>query len=119
MAEDNFDGSLIYKNSAAGFGFLRQWTAEFDVAKRRLKIVKRWLGRSPKTIVDCSFDECTAVGTIEYQGEDGPTYGTYVQLKNGKLHGIPSYDYSFEAAVRTVKELSAATRIPRRDTRYP
>src|SRR4051794_17785441 len=42
----------------------RQWTAEFDLDTRRLRISHRSFGRWKREIVDCSLDECSALGTI-------------------------------------------------------
>src|SRR5258707_7351997 len=44
----------------------RQWTAEIDLDTRRLRIFRRSFGRWRRNIVDCSLDECCALGTIVY-----------------------------------------------------
>ena len=108
--------SLIY--SAPDF-LRRHWITEIDTEARRLKIARKWLGFKPKTIVDCSLDECAAVGTIEYRSEDAVSYGIYVEMKTGRRHGIPHTDNSYGAAARVVTELSTTTGLPRRDTTYP
>lgn len=119
MIEDDGPWPLIYTDSAAGFGFLRQWIVEFNITDQRLRIRQRWLFRRLSVVADCPFDECLAVGTIEYQNEGGPAFGAYVQLKNGKLHAIPCSNSSFQDAARIAKDVSTATGIPRSDTRYP
>lgn len=93
-------------------------TTEIDTAIRRLKISRLSFGRWNKTIVDCSLDECIALGTMEYDGAEGVAYGLYVQLKSGKRHGISSMDTTFKAAARIASQLSAATGIPRLDTKF-
>jgi hypothetical protein len=100
-------------------GFLissRQWTAEIDIAARRLRISRRSFGRWAKTIVDCPLDECNVFGTIQYNTEGHISYGVYVQLKHGARHAIPLKDSTFEEAARVASQLSAATGIPRLDT---
>ena len=99
---------------------LREWVTEIDAKARRLKISRRWLGLRPKAIIDCSFDECAAVGTIEHRDEGLVSYGIYVEMKTGRRHGIPhGGDRSAVVAARIANELSAATGLPRRDTIYP
>src|SRR5450756_1864964 len=60
-----FIGCLIIA-CIVGLSASRQWTAEIDLAARRLKISRRSFGRWTKTIVDCPLDECNVFGTIEY-----------------------------------------------------
>jgi hypothetical protein len=104
--------SLIY----SGHGLLRDWITEVDTESRRLKITQRWLNFRPKTIVDCSFDECTSVGTIKSTEEGGVHYGVYVWIKTGRKYGIlHDGDSSATAAARVADELSDATGIPRLD----
>jgi hypothetical protein len=116
QSTDSQSRSLIY---TAPDILRRHWITEVDTGARRLKIARRWLGLKPKTIVDCSLDECVAVGTIEYRSEDAVSYGIYVEMKTGRRHGIPHTDYSHNAAARVATELSAATGLPRRDTTFP
>jgi hypothetical protein len=107
--------TLVYEQ---GSGWLIQWTAEIDPAMRRLRLSRQWFGRWTKTAVDCSLDDCISVGTIEYDNDGHITYGTYFKLRNGNWHAIPIRGNSFEAALQVVKEISAATRIPRLDVKY-
>jgi hypothetical protein len=102
-----------------GVSMLRQWTAEIDVAARRLKISRLSFGRWTRTIVDCPLDDCDAFGTIEYNTEGKISYGAYVRLKSGRQHAIPLKDSTFREAARVASQLSAATGIPRLDTRFP
>ena len=93
----------------------RQRIVEIDVAARRLKIYQRSFGRWTKAMVDCSLAQCKCFGTIEYNNEGHTSYGTYVQLKDGKRHAIPLKDATFETANAVATQLSTATRIPRLD----
>jgi hypothetical protein len=119
MSDQKTEGrgrSLIY---TAPDILRRHWITEIDTEARRLKIARRWLRLKPKTIVDCSLDECAAVGTIEYKSEGPASYGIYVEMKTGRRHGIPQTDHLYDAAAKVATELSAATGLPRRDTTYP
>jgi len=95
-----------------------RWTVEFDLATRRLKIVRRSLGRWTTTIVDCSFDECIALGTFEYNTEGHLAYDVYVRSASGTRHAIPIPHSTLNEAARIASELSASTGIPRLDI-YP
>jgi hypothetical protein len=102
-----------------GVSLSRQWSAEIDMAARRLKISRLSFGRWTRTIVDCPLAECDAFGTIEYNTEGHISYGAYVQLKSGRKHAIPLKDSTFREAARVASQLSAATGLPRLDTRFP
>jgi hypothetical protein len=93
-----------------------QWITEIDTATRRLKTSRRSFGRWTKDIIDCSFDECSTLGTIKYNNAEDAGYGLYVQLKNGKRHRIPLKNSSFQKVTRIASQLSAATGISRLDT---
>ena len=69
-------------------------------------------------MVDCSLDNCVALGTVEYNTEGYITYGTYFKLSSGSWYAIPVQDRSFEEALKVVKEVAAATGIPRLDIKY-
>jgi hypothetical protein len=97
---------------------LRRWITEVDVEARRLKITRAWPGFKPKTVLDCAFDDCAAVGAIEDNTEDGSTYDVYVEMKSGKRCRIPRNDNSHDAMLGFAKEISAVTGIPRRGTIY-
>jgi hypothetical protein len=100
----------------------RQWTAEIDLDTRRLRIFRRSFGRWRQNIVDCSLDECTALGTIVYGNDGHFSYGVYVRLKSGARHAIPlgnpifTGSSTFSEAANVASQLSAATGIPRLDT---
>jgi hypothetical protein len=94
----------------------RQWTAEFDLDTRRLRISRRSFGRWKREIVDCSLDECNALGTIAYNNDGHVSYGVYVQLKPGARHAIPIRNPTLSEAASVASQLSAATGIPRLDT---
>ncbi|SDJ21682.1 MULTISPECIES: hypothetical protein [Bradyrhizobium] len=100
----------------------RQWTAEIDLDTRRLRIFRRSFGRWRRSIVDCSLDECTALGTIVYGNDGHFSYGVYVRLKSGARHAIPLGNpifmgsSTFSEAASVASQLSAATGIPRLDT---
>ncbi len=99
----------------------RQWTAEIDLDTRRLRIFPNSFGRWKREIVDCSLDECCAVGTIEYNNDGHFSYGVYVRLKSGARHAIPlgsstfMGSSTFSEAANVASQLSAATGIPRLD----
>ena len=98
---------------------LRQRTVEFNIATRHLSVVHQWSFGSPKKIFDCSFEECEAVGTAQYNnGEGGVSYGVYVQPKKGKRYAIPSVGGSFEDAATVARALTAATGIRRLDASF-
>jgi hypothetical protein len=107
--------TLVYET---GSGWPLQWAAEIDPAMRTLRLSRRWFGRWTKIVVDCSLDDCVSVGTVEYNTDGHITYGTYFKLRDGNWYAIPIKDYSFEEALKVVKEVSAATRIPRLDIKY-
>jgi hypothetical protein len=69
-------------------------------------------------MVDCSLDDCVSVGTVEYNTDGCITYGTYFKLSSGSWHAIPLQGHSFEEALKAVKEVAAATGIPRLDIKY-
>jgi len=69
-------------------------------------------------VIDCSLDDCIAVGTVEYNTDGHITYGTYFKLRDGSWHAIPVQGHSFEEALAVVKDVSAATEIPRLDIKY-
>jgi hypothetical protein len=100
----------------------RQWTAEIDLDKRRLRIFRRSFGRWRRNIVDCSLDECSALGTIVHDNGEHFSYGVYVRLKSGARHAIPFGSFTFmgssalSEAASVASQLSAATGIPRLDT---
>ena len=107
--------TLVYES---GSGWPLQWAAEIDPDMRTLRLSRRWFGRWSKTVVDCSLDDCVAVGTVEYDNDGHISYGTYFKLRSGDWHAIPFKGRSFEEALKVVKEVSAATRIPRLDIKY-
>lgn len=94
------------------------WTAEIDLGNKRLRLLRRWFGRWTRTMVDCSLDDCVSVGTVEYNTDGCITYGTYFKLSSGSWHAIPLQGHSFEEALKVVKEVAAATGIPRLDIKY-
>ena len=99
----------------------RQWTAEIDLDTRRLRIFRVFFGRWRRDMVDCSLDECAALGMIEYDNDGHVSYGVYVRLKSGARHAIPLPSFTFmgsstfSEAASVASQLSAATGIPRLD----
>jgi hypothetical protein len=93
----------------------RRWTAEIDLTTRRFRVSRRSFGRWTKAIVDCPFDECSALGTFEYDTEGHLSYSVYVKLKDGTRHAIPLTDSTLSEAARVASQVSAATGIPRLD----
>jgi hypothetical protein len=106
---------LVYESRG---GLLSQWIAEIDPGKRRLILFRRWFGRWDRTVIDCSLDDCVSLGTVEYSEEDGVSYGTYFKLRDGSWYAIPVKRYTFKEALKVVKQVSAATGIPRLDIKY-
>jgi hypothetical protein len=107
-----FFASIVYQFIS------RQWIAEINLTKRRIRIFRRSFGRWTKVIVDYPFDKCVSVGTIEYNNDGHISYGAYVQLANGGRHAIPLTKFSFDEAARVASQLSAATGIQRIDTKF-
>jgi hypothetical protein len=107
---------LIFFASILFLMTTRQWTAEIDLDTRRLRIFHRFFGRWKREIVDCSLDECSALGTIAYNNDGHVSYGVYVQLKPGARHAIPIRNPTLSEAASVASQLSAATGIPRLDT---
>jgi hypothetical protein len=125
VADSSNTWSMPANAGAVGFLFIacilglsvsRQWTAEIDMAARRLRISRRSFGRWTRTIVDCPLDECSVFGTIEYNTDGHVSYGVYVQLKGGTRHAIPVKKSTFNEAASVASQLSTATGIPRLDT---
>jgi hypothetical protein len=109
------DRTLIYRSYDLAF---RRWTVEIDLRDRRLRLSRQWFGLWGGTVVvDCRFDDCVAVGTVEYNSDGYMTYGTYFKLTDGSWHAIPLRGNSFEAA-GVVRQVSAATGIARLDIKY-
>ncbi|WP_194477333.1 hypothetical protein [Bradyrhizobium sp. CCBAU 53338] len=92
--------------------FISGWTVEIDLAARRLTILRKvWR----KTVVNyCTFDECSAVGTVKYEDEGPNPFGVYLDFRGGR-EVIPAGPKS--EASRLASELSATTGIPRRDAK--
>jgi hypothetical protein len=93
----------------------RQWTAEIDLASRRLRVFRRSFGRWTRTTVDCPLDECSALGTFEYESDGHFSYTVYVKLKDGTRQAIPLTNSALNEAARVASQLSARTGIPRLD----
>ena len=102
----------------AGSDWFERWRAEIDPTMKRLRLFRTRFGKWTKIVVDCSLDDCVAVGTVEYNTEGHIGYGTYFKLRSGSWHAIPLESHSFEDALRVVKQVSAATNIPRLDVKY-
>jgi hypothetical protein len=96
----------------------RQWIAEIDLVTRRLRISQLSFGQWTKAIVNCPLEECSKVGTIEYNTDGHVSYGVYVELKRGTRHAIPLQSSTFREATRVASELTEATGIPRLDTKF-
>lgn len=99
--------------------FALRWTVEIDAAARRLTILRDPLLPWPamlrrKRIVNyCTFDECSALGTVPDGGDD-VGFCVYLDFRGGR-QTIPAGSLSEASALAT--ELSMATGIPRRDAR--
>ena len=63
-----------------GDQFLRV-TIRVDVAARRINVEEDFLGLRRETIVDCSFDQCGALGRREAQDPEGGSYNVHLLLK--------------------------------------
>lgn len=93
----------------------RQWTVEIDLTTRRIRVLRHSFDRWTKTIVDCSFDACSALGTFESDNDGHLSYSVYVKLEGGTRHAIPIANSTFREAGRVASRLAAATGIPRLD----
>jgi hypothetical protein len=96
----------------------RQWTTEVNTESRTLKIFRRPFGLWEKTILNCRFEDCSALGIIECETEGVFSYEVYIQYKFGEQHLMPLKNSTYEAAARIAMQLSVATGIPRLDTKY-
>jgi len=109
------DQMLVYCSHDLAF---RQWTFEIDRDQKRLRLFRQWFGLWGRTVVDCPFEDCVAVGTVEYNSDGYMTYGAYFKLIDGSWHAIPTRGNSFEAAASVVRQVSGAIGIPRLDIKY-
>jgi hypothetical protein len=93
----------------------RQWIAEIDLTTRRLRVCRYSFDRRRRTTVDCPLDECSALGTFEYDTDGHLSYSVYVRSKDGTRHAIPIANSTLNEATRVASQLSASTGIPRLD----
>jgi hypothetical protein len=107
--------TLVYKSRRHIF----QWIAEIDIVARRIRLSRTSFWRWTKTIVDCSLDDCVALGTVEYNADGVAQYGTYFKLRNGSWYALPTRGGSFKEASDVVRKVSTTTGIPRLDIMYP
>jgi hypothetical protein len=94
-----------------------RWIAEIDLRTRTIRLSKRSFGRWTR-VVDRPFDQCRALGRIEYETDGHRSYGVYVELTDGTRHAIPLKDSSFEEAGHVASQLTDATGITRLDTKF-
>lgn len=100
------------------------WIVEVDPVARRLTILMvRTLRRTKRvlqtTVVeDCSFDECSEVGTVD-RGHDAPSYAVYLDFKRGGAHVIPVENGLLSEATQNAAELADLTGIARRNDPHP
>ena len=100
------------------------WIVEVDPAVRRLTIFEVLTLRRTTIVLrttvveDCSFDECSEIGTIN-RGDEAATYGVYLDFKRGGTHVIPVGNGLLREATKNATELAAITGIPRRDDLHP
>jgi len=93
-----------------------RWILEVDLATRRLRLTRQFLNLQTKTIVDCSFDDCRALGTFKSNVEGQVSHSAYFQLVDGQTHAIPLDKTTFAEAAKVARELSMATGIPLAET---
>jgi hypothetical protein len=94
-----------------------RWIAEIDLRTQTIRLSKRSFGRWTR-VVDRPFDQCRALGRIEYETDGHRSYGVYVELTDGTRHAIPLKDSSFEEAGHVASQLTDATGITRLDTKF-
>jgi len=100
------------------------WIVEVDPVARRLTIFKVYTLRRTMMVLrttvveDCSFDECSEIGTIS-RGEESGAYGVYLDFKRGGTHVIPVENGLLSEAIKKARELAAITGIPWRDDPQP
>ena len=98
-----------------------RWIIEVDPIARRLTMFRvftlRWTMTVLRTTVveDCSFDECSEIGTIQNAGEEAESYSVYLDFKRGGTHLIPVQNGLPSEATKNATELATVTGIPRRD----
>jgi hypothetical protein len=101
-----------------------RWIIEVDPISRRLTIFRVLTLRRTRMVLrttvveDCSFDECSEIGTIN-RGDEVKTYGVYLDFKRGGTHVIPVENGLLSEATKNATELAAITGIPRRDDPHP
>ena len=105
-----FFGCILVANST------RRWTLEVDLVKRRLRLTRQFLNLWTRTIVDCPFDQCRALGIIIYEAEGRTSCSAYFQLKNSQRHAIPLHKMTFTEITAFIQDLSAETGIPIEET---
>jgi hypothetical protein len=96
----------------------RRRIVEFDLVARKLTMSHSRFRRPNKVILDCPFDQCRALGRIEYDSDGHVSYGVYVELVSGRRHDIPITESTIQEAGRIAARLSDATGIPRLDTKF-
>jgi len=97
---------------------MRLRTVEFDLVARRLTISHSGFRRPDEVILDCPLNGCRALGRIEYETDGHASYGVYVELLSGQRHDVPIKPKTIQESGRTAAQLSEATGIPRRDTKF-
>ena len=70
-------------------------------------------------VEDCSFDECSEIGTIKRSGEEQESYSVYLDVKRGGTHVIPVQNGLLSEATKNAAELATMTGIPKRDDPLP
>ncbi|WP_143099505.1 hypothetical protein [Bradyrhizobium sp. cf659] len=97
---------------------MRRRIVEFDLVTRKLTMSHSRFRRPNKVFLDCPFDQCRALGRIEYETDGHASYGVYVELLSGRRHDIPVKGKTVQEAGRVAARLSEATGIPRLDTKF-
>jgi hypothetical protein len=97
-------GTLVLKATS-------RWTAEIDMAARRLTISRRLLGRWTTVIANASFDECSKV--LACWCADSSDRFISLEFRRGGRYEIPVERSRSKEAAAIASELSSLTGIPR------
>lgn len=102
-----------------------RWIIEVAPVVRRLTIFKAFTLRGTTIVLrttvveDCSFDECSEIGTIRHSNDEGGSYSVSLDFKRGGTHVIPVRNGLLSEATKNAMELATMTGIPRRDDPLP
>lgn len=111
MSSDVY-GCLVLLGVVAFFVYRFQTVvAEVDIATRRLLIVRDFLGWWKRFLVDCSFDECKAVGVAMHSEGRDQLYIEFIKDRPTRYFTVRADELPAEVAASLAKLLD----VPQRD----